>query len=62
MPVYFSGYGFERQTSGWVNTGALKVDAYTSGAAGLWRELPGSMASYVGDQTNDRAAYFYACK
>ncbi|WP_380282530.1 hypothetical protein [Kitasatospora purpeofusca] len=61
-PVYFSGYGFENQTSGWVNTGALKVDAYDGGAAGLWRELPSSMASYVGDSTNDRAAFFYACE
>ncbi|MFJ8437321.1 peptidase inhibitor family I36 protein [Kitasatospora sp. NPDC094019] len=61
-PVHFSGYGFEGQTSSWVNTGALQVNVYTSGGTGLWRELPGTMVSYVGDAMDNKAGYFYACK
>ncbi|MFB7672271.1 hypothetical protein ACFC26_12725 [Kitasatospora purpeofusca] len=65
--VYFNNYGFENRTSGWVNTGVLTVRAFdTSSPLGpallLWTEPAYTMASYIGDYTNDKADYFTACK
>ncbi|MFE7487312.1 hypothetical protein [Kitasatospora sp. NPDC057541] len=64
--IYFNNYGFQNQTSGWVDTGVLTIRPNGRPFLGpyreLWTEPPYAMASYVGDYTNDRAEDFTACK
>jgi hypothetical protein len=68
---WFSDYGFENKTTGWVNTTrnidywGMNVDVWQ--AAGnpdyvLWREKPWHQVSYVGAADDNKADYFHACR
>lgn len=63
-PVMFSDYGFQDQTSSWVNTGkfAIIVDGYGGGGQWslLWREPPASLSASV--QYGDTAQRFWAVR
>jgi hypothetical protein len=52
-----SNYGFDNQTSSWVNGGALYI--YVDDPSRIiWTENPHTTSSYVGDANNDRATWF----
>jgi hypothetical protein len=61
---YFSTYGFENQTSSWVNTTGNTVTVYNrlvgGGQAILWVEGPASNSSVVTTANNDKADHFYS--
>jgi hypothetical protein len=52
-----SNYGFDDQTSSWVNGGALYIYV-NDPSRQLWTENPHTTSSYVGDANNDRATWF----
>ncbi|WP_158711583.1 hypothetical protein [Streptomyces xylophagus] len=63
--VYFSDYGFEDETSSWVNGGGKTIWVYDQTAGKpqgtgprLWTENDHSHSTYVGDANNDRANWF----
>jgi len=57
-PVYFSDYGFEKQTSSWVNGGGKTIFVDNSSGGQLWQEAAHTVSSYVGDARNDKAWSF----
>jgi hypothetical protein len=57
----FNNYGFEDETSSWVNTGWLTVYVYDYAVDNIWTEASNSSSSYVGSFYNDTAWYAEAC-
>ena len=56
---YFSNYGFDDQTSSWVNTkNYATVGVWDDYGNFLWHESGASQSSWVGQANNDRASYF----
>ncbi|WP_131787497.1 peptidase inhibitor family I36 protein [Protofrankia symbiont of Coriaria ruscifolia] len=61
--INFSNYGFDNETSSWVNGGAGTINVYDQPYVGtpfLWTEVPHFLSSWVGDANNDRAESFSA--
>ncbi|TCC43206.1 peptidase inhibitor family I36 protein [Kribbella sindirgiensis] len=58
---YASSWGFDNQTSSWVNTDSdVTIHAYdaTTGTGWLWDEPENARVSYVGDTKNDRMSWW----
>lgn len=56
-----SNWGFDNQTTGWVNTDTdVRVHAYntTTGSGWLWDEPENARVSYVGDTKNDLMSWW----
>lgn len=56
---YFSNYGFQDETSSWVNTKSVDVSVFDYSGYQLWMESPNSKSSWVGSAANDRAWSLY---
>lgn len=54
-------FGFNDQTSSWVNNTSSSVDVFkdiNGGGGRLWHESPHSQSSFVGSAANDQASSF----